>query len=103
MKISAKIVFLLFLFAGFTSTKVDYVPMVHALQNPNQSVLNPTPLPEFIQSTAGPTATIDPASIGDTSGVIALGMIVVLVILVGVLWGSHEFRMETRKNRSPKE
>ena len=103
MKISAKIVFLLFLFAGIISTKIDHVSMVHALQNPNHSVLNPTPLPELIQSTAAPTPTIAPASIGDTSGVIALGILVVLVILVGVLWGSHEFRMETRKNRSPKE
>jgi hypothetical protein len=30
-------------------------------------------------------------------------MIVVFIILVGVLWGSYEFRMEAKKNRTPRE
>lgn len=77
--------------------------VVDALQVTSATALNPTPLPVTLQPSPGPTATIDPASIGDTSGVIAIVIIVVVVILVGVLWGSHEFRMEAQKTRAPKE
>jgi hypothetical protein len=77
--------------------------VVDARQVTSATALNPTPLPVTLQPSPGPTATIDPASIGDTSGVIAIVIIVVVVILVGVLWGNQEFRMEAQKTRTPKE
>jgi len=65
--------------------------------------LNPTPMPATLLPIPKPTATIDPTSIGDTSGVIVIGLLVVFVILSGVLWGSYELKMEIRKSRTPKE
>jgi len=79
------------------------VSVVNALHNESAATLISTPRLATLPATPGPTATVDPATIGDTSGVIAFGMIVVFIILVGVLWGSYEFRMEAKKNRTPRE
>lgn len=58
-----------------------------------------TPSPTGIEA----TATVDPATIGDTSGVIAIGMIIVFIILAGIAWGSLELRQDSSKNRQSKE
>lgn len=63
------------------------------------SDLTATPVPAILE----PTPTVDPATIGDTSGVIALGMIVVIIILAGVLIGSQKLRQETMKKGRPED
>jgi hypothetical protein len=103
MKLSTRIVILLVLTIGLILAGTDNSLVVDALQVTSATALIPTPLPATLQPSPGSTATIDPTSIGDTSGVIALVIIVVVVILLGVIWGSHEFRMEAQKTRAPKE
>ena len=44
--------------------------------------------------TTAPNATIDPDTIGDTSGVIVVGIIIVLIILVGIIWGGIVYQRE---------
>jgi prepilin signal peptidase PulO-like enzyme (type II secretory pathway) len=63
------------------------------------SSLTPSP----VQTAILATSTVDPASIGDTSGVIAIGLIVVFIILAGVVWGSLELYQESKRNNLPKE
>lgn len=63
------------------------------------SSLTPSP----IQTAILATSTVDPTSIGDTSGVIAIGLIVVFIILAGVVWGSLELYQESKRNNLPKE
>jgi hypothetical protein len=75
--------------------------VVLASNYPTLSALSPTPMPAATIVEA--TATVDPASIGDTSGVIVIGMFVVIIILAGVLWGSLDLRQKSLKTRQPKE
>ena len=63
------------------------------------SSLTPSP----VQTAILATSTVDPTSIGDTSGVIAIGLIVVFIILAGVVWGSLELYQESKRNNLPKE
>jgi hypothetical protein len=103
MKLSTRIVIGLVLTVGLFLPGLGNFLVVDALQVTSVTALNSTPLPVTLQPSPGPTATIDPASIGDTSGVIVIVIVVVIVIIVGVLWGSREFRMEAQKTRAPKE
>jgi len=78
-----------------------YASILHPL---SMNVLqNPTPLPQMPTSVIQPTATVDAASIGDTSGVITMGMIMVIIIIAGILWGSREYKMEIKKKIRPKD
>jgi hypothetical protein len=61
------------------------------------SMLTPTPNPGILPTQMEATATIDPASIGDTSGVIAIGMLIVFIILLGIIWGSRGLKLEPHK------
>jgi hypothetical protein len=61
------------------------------------SMLTPTPNPGILPTQMEATATIDPASIGDTSGVIAIGMLIVFIILLGIIWGSRGLKLEHHK------
>ena len=63
------------------------------------SSLTPSP----VQTAILATSTVDPTSIGDTSGVIAIGLIVVFIILAGVVWGSLELYQESVRNNLPKD
>lgn len=74
---------------------------VFASKNITITTLDTTPIPTQIVIES--TATVDPASIGDTSGVISIGMIVVIIILAGVLWGSLNLRRESLNNNQSKE
>lgn|GEM_PF-1559002 len=78
----------------FASTGTTSTPM---LSSPTPML--PSSTPQLIE----PTATVDPESIGDTSGVIAIGTIVVFIILAGVIWGTLELRQDSIKNKPPKE
>ena len=103
MRVSRKLMILGILVAIATLSLTRPVVVVSALQIERAATLIFTPPPVTLAPTLGATATVDPASIGDTSGVMAFGMIVVFIILVGVLWGSYEFRMDTKKNGTPRE
>jgi len=99
MKHSIKIVVLFIVFLGLFIFTTSHTGMVFASRNTPITALTPTPTPMIIEA----TATVDPASIGDTSGVIAIGIIVVFIVLAGVGWGSFELRQESLKNRKTKE
>ncbi|MFC2065447.1 hypothetical protein ACFLXB_10170 [Chloroflexota bacterium] len=49
---------------------------------------------QTITITPTPIATIDPDTIGDTSGVIVVGIIIVLIIIVGIIWGGIVYQRE---------
>ena len=77
---------------AFSGVLLNLVQPVSASQIlPVQSELTATSLPTSI-SPPVPTPTINPESIGDTSGVISFGMIIVFVIIAGVIWGSYEYK-----------
>jgi hypothetical protein len=103
MKLSLRIISFFIIIIGLLFSGANHTQVVFASKNPTISALTPTPLPVPIQTSLEATATVDPASIGDTSGVIAIGMIVVFIILAGIVWGSLELRQESRKTRQPKE
>jgi len=50
--------------------------------------------PPLTTNTVAPTSTIDPDTIGDTSGVIVVGIIIVFIILAGIIWGGIVYRRE---------
>lgn len=87
------------LFLGVIFFSPNHTGIVFASMNTTTTPLTPTPTPQHIEA----TATVDPESIGDTSGVIAIGTIVVFIILAGVVWGTLESRQESLKSRPPKE
>lgn len=86
---------------GLVLFSTSHTGVVVASNNTTHSSFDTTPIPTLILVEA--TATVDPATIGDTSGVIAIGMIVVFIILAGVLWGSLELRQEIVKNSQSKD
>ncbi|HBG74062.1 MAG: hypothetical protein A2X25_08310 [Chloroflexi bacterium GWB2_49_20] len=98
MKLPSRIIFFIFISGLILLTAGS--PLSKSLAFPS---LNPTPLPNVIQTSLEATATVDPASIGDTSGVIAFGIILVFIILAGILWGILELRQESYKTRQTKE
>jgi cytochrome bd-type quinol oxidase subunit 2 len=104
MKLPARKISFFILLTGLALSSASRAQIVLASQNLSASfALTSTPWPTVLEETLEATATVDPASIGDTSGVIAIGMIVVFIILMGVLWGSYEFRQESRTTRHLKE
>ena len=73
------------------ATLLNLVQIVSASHNFGfQSEITTTPTSATIFPTT--TATISPDSIGDTSGVISLGMVIVFIIVAGVIWGSLEYK-----------
>lgn len=84
---------------GLVLFSTSQIGIVFASRTTTITALDPTPLPTLFEA----TATVDPASIGDTSGVIAIGMIVVFIILAGVVWGTLGLRQESSRNKQPKE
>ncbi len=95
------IIFFVFIISilGLVFFSTNHTSIVFASRNTTFTALDPTPIPLLFAA----TATVDPASIGDTSGVIAIGMIVVFIILAGVIWGTLELRQESSRNKQPKE
>ena len=59
---------------------------------------DPTTTPLTTTNTIAPTATIDPDTIGDTSGVIVVGIIIVFIILAGIIWGGIVYQREINDN-----
>jgi cbb3-type cytochrome oxidase subunit 3 len=101
MPMKRTIILILFieLFLGLIFFSLNQTGIVYASMETPISSLTPTPTPQLIEA----TATVDPESIGDTSGVIAIGTIVVFIILAGVVWGTLELRQEALKSKPPKE
>jgi len=50
--------------------------------------------PPLTTNTVAPTSTINPDTIGDTSGVIVVGIIIVFIILAGIIWGGIVYQRE---------
>ena len=71
----------------------------HSILSPVEQATTSTPAPLSFT----PSPTLDPASIGDTSGVIAFGVIIVVVILIGVLWGTREWRQASSDHKPTQE
>ena len=101
MKLPLRILVILIIIFGLVLISANRPSIVFASKSMTFTTLDPTPV--STQTIIAVTATVDPARIGDTSGVIAIGMIVVFIILAGVLWGSLELRQESVKNSQPKE
>ena len=101
MKLHIRILVFLIFIIGLVSLSTNHAEIVYASKNTTITALDTTPVPAQISIEA--TATVDPASIGNTSGVIAIGIIVVFIILAGVIWGSLEIRRESLKNSKPRE
>jgi hypothetical protein len=91
--------FIVLIFSALSLSDSNHVLADSVFSMPPVVEMTSTPMPNVINISMEATATVDPASIGDTSGVIAIGMIVVLIILVGVLWGSREINMGTHKTK----
>jgi len=64
-------------------------------------LFEPTISPSIESTLPIPTPTIDPSMIGDTTGVIVVGLIIVLVILIGVIWGGVAYQRESNKDNKP--
>jgi len=99
MKQSIKIYVVFIVVLGLVLFSTSHTGIVFASMKTTITALDPTPLPMVFEA----TATVDPASIGDTSGVIAIGLIVVFIILAGVVWGTLELRQESLRNNQTKE
>lgn len=87
--------------AALSLMRTVFVASAHQIERAATLIF--TPLPVTLTPIPVATATVDPASIGDTSGVLVFGMIVVFIILVGILWGSYEFHLESRKVGTQKD
>jgi hypothetical protein len=101
MKFLSGIFFFTLLFAGIAYPGGNAIRVLQAAQDSN-SILTPTPGSSTLQTPRETTTPDVSTSIGDTSGVVAIGMIVVVIILAGVLWGVLDLKSESRKNRQEK-